>query len=382
MILLAQTLAPTPPQLAAPERYFRDVLGAQEVLWCGRGASALCWSYRLASLARSRRAPEVILPATGCASLASTALACGIEPRFADVNPATGMPGLADLRRVCGANTCAVLFVHLFGNTADLRPIRDWCRASGILLIEDIAQSLGAQLPSWEKAGTMGDLVICSFSRTKLISSGGGALVIRSSDIAPLLSDAARDLPPAADPVPSLEHELESSYRELQFGFTPLLRSAAAGSVARHVLPLQHHYEPLWMRPLSDPSRLAGAFAALPQALAERRYKADIYAAALQDGPWQILDGFSTSGVCWRFSLLLQDPAQQIPLAEAVRKNGFHVSHLYWPLPQLFSESDQAPYAEQFARRIVNLWVDETVDRDWVRACASSMSRHAVGVPS
>ena len=373
MILAPQSLASTPAELRAPERQLLDRLGGREVLWCGRGASALCWAYRLSALARRCERPEVILPATGCASLASAALAVGVTPRFADVDPATGMPGLQDLERVCGPNTVAVLYVHLFGNTADLRGIREWCRLFGLVLIEDVAQSLGAALPSGQPAGSMGDLVICSFSRTKLISCGGGALIFRSPELAALKDDAARLLPEAADPPRGLEQALESSYRDLQFGLTPLLRTARAVNLAHYVLPLQLHYQPLWMRPLADGARLAAGFDALSAALEERRQKAAIYAGRLQDGPWQLLDGWRQSGVCWRFTLLLDDAAVQIPLAEAVRKDGFHVSHLYWPLTQLFSERQSTPQAEQFGRRVLNLWVDETVDRDWVHACAASL---------
>jgi dTDP-4-amino-4,6-dideoxygalactose transaminase len=377
MILLPHRLAPTPPELTAAERQLLDCIGGREVLWCGRGAAALCWAYRLSALARGCRKPEVILPATGCASLASTALACGVTPRFADVDPATGMPGLQDLQRACRPDTVAVLFVHLFGNTADLRAIRDWCRIDGLVLIEDVAQSLGAALPCGGPAGSMGDLVICSFSRTKLITSGGGALIVRSAELPALTAEAAPRMPLAADPEPALEQALESSYRDLQYGLTPLLRASRTGNLARYVLPLQPYYEPLWMRPLADTVRLAAGLAGLSRSLPERLQKAAIYARILQGGPWQLLDGWSASGVCWRFTLLLDQAGHQLPLAEAVRKDGFHVSHLYWPLTQLFSECDATPGAEQFARRVVNLWVDETVDRGWVSGCASSLVRHA-----
>jgi len=42
-----------------------------------------------------------------------------------------------------------------------------------------------------------------------------------------------------------------------------------------------------------------------------------------------------------------------------------------------FRPSDLCPNASQFARRIVNLWVDPTVDRQWVQECAQSLLRNA-----
>jgi dTDP-4-amino-4,6-dideoxygalactose transaminase len=354
-----------------------DRMGGEAVLWCGRGASALCWAYRLVALAFSGSALEIILPAVGCASLASTVLACGLVPRFADVDPFTGMPCLDDLKRLSNERTCAVLYVHLFGNTSELRSIRDWCKERGISLIEDIAQALGAQLPTGEPAGSMGDLVVCSFSRSKLIECGGGALVIRSRELCALMAQATALMPPALELSPDMEEALESSYRSIQLGLAALLRTGEARNLAASFLPLQRYYEPLWVRPFSNSALLAGRIADLPQSLALRRSKADVYASELGGGPWQILIGWSQSGVCWRFTLLLDEPEIQDRLSKAVRRDGFHVSNLYQPLTHLFSEEDAVPNAERFARRAMNLWVDDSVDHNYVRACAQSILRHA-----
>jgi dTDP-4-amino-4,6-dideoxygalactose transaminase len=352
-------------------------LGGGIVLWGGRGASALCWAYRLAALAFPKPMPEIILPATGCASLASTALACGIVPRFADVDPCTGMPTLDNVKRMYTERTCGVLYAHLFGNTSDIRSLQNWCRECGIALIEDIAQALGAQLPSGEPAGSRGDLVICSFSPTKLIECGGGALIIRSPEIQGLLPRATALLPSPSELSLNMKAALESSYREIQLGLTALLCAGHARNLAAHFLPLQRYYEPLWVEPFPSPTLLGGRLANLPQSLAVRRSKAKIYGSELEGGPWQILDGWIRSGVCWRFTILVNEPGCQAELTKAVRMAGFHASNLYLPLSQLFSEDDVSPNAERFASRVMNLWVDDSVDSDWVRACARSVREKA-----
>ena len=119
------------------------------VEWFGRAATALYRAYAIARGSVSTAYPEaeVILPSISCATPANAALLAGVSPRFADVDPATGMPTLQTIQQRWNPNTCAVVFVHLFGQTADLRPLADWCREKKILLIEDIAQALGARLP-------------------------------------------------------------------------------------------------------------------------------------------------------------------------------------------------------------------------------------------
>jgi hypothetical protein len=66
-----------------------------------------------------------------------------------------------------------------------------------------------------------------------------------------------------------------------------------------------------------------------------------------------------------------------VDFSDAVRRDGFHVSNLYWPVNDFFRPSDHCPNADEFARRIINLWVDQTVDRQWVEKCARSLVRNA-----
>ena len=64
-----------------------------------------------------------------------------------------------------------------------------------------------------------------------------------------------------------------------------------------------------------------------------------------------------------------------IRLIESVRKEGFHVSNLYWRVNQFFNENDVCPNADYFARRIVNTWVDASVDEEYVKKCASVINK-------
>jgi perosamine synthetase len=78
----------------------------------------------------------------------------------------------------------AVFLVHIGGHLAfDVERIAAYCRAEGIVLIEDCAHAHGA---SWHgsRAGTWGDAGIWSFAATKTISTGeGGMLVSRHPDL-------------------------------------------------------------------------------------------------------------------------------------------------------------------------------------------------------
>ena len=78
----------------------------------------------------------------------------------------------------------AAVLVHIGGHIAfDVEKIAAFCRAQGIVLLEDCAHAHGA---SWHgrRAGTWGDAGIWSFAATKTISTGeGGMLVSRNAEL-------------------------------------------------------------------------------------------------------------------------------------------------------------------------------------------------------
>src|ERR1700751_2296972 len=161
--------------------------GGVGVNWFGRAATALYRGYQIAKHFKAGDGEfEVILPSISCATPANAALLAGVTPRFADVDPATGMPSLHTIQQRWTPNTCAVVFIHLFGQTAQLRPLAEWCREKNILLIEDIAQALGARLPDGPCVGSVGDLSVYSFNPTKILECGGGALLIRPQELVPV----------------------------------------------------------------------------------------------------------------------------------------------------------------------------------------------------
>jgi len=356
----------------------RDTGGAA-IEWYGRAATALYRAYTVArklSGAGAQQA-EVILPSISCATPANAALLAGVTPRFADVDPSSGMPTLESIQQRWTPQTCAVVFIHLFGQTADLHPLAEWCRSRNILLIEDLAQALGARLPDGAAAGSVGDLSVYSFNSTKILECGGGALLIRSQKLAAVCAELAESdpLPPEIDEEQA--RALTLSYRNLHHSLVGLLRARAIGDVSRAFLKLQPAFRALYLRRMKDPAALVTAWSQLQHVLQHRYRSAQQYEGFLAAGDWQRLDQWQQSGVCWRYSLLINFPEKLVAFSDAVRREGFHVSNLYWPVNDFFRPSDLCPNASQFARRIVNLWVDRSVNQQWVQECAQSLLRNA-----
>jgi dTDP-4-amino-4,6-dideoxygalactose transaminase len=350
--------------------------------WFGRAASALYYAYRVAKSRHVLAQAEVIMPSVMCTTAAHTALLTDCTPRFADVDPHTALVTLDSIKARYTINTVAVVVIHLLGNMVDVAPIAEWCKQKNILLIEDLAQALGAVLPDGKPAGSYGDLVVYSFNKTKLIEVGGGALVANSARIAERLNNILVQYPPESYSMYDIP-SLGLAYRNLHHSLVTLLRInrstpdqiATVYNTAREVHPME---QALYIRPMNPNINFDETWQALPARLEARQHKAEQYYDALfRHSAWKLLAGWQTSQVCWRFSLLVNQPEQAMTFSESVRKDGFHVSNLYWAVNQLMRPSDTCPNADYVSRRIVNFWVDDSVDSAWITRCCESILHHA-----
>ena len=128
---------------------------------------------------------EVIVPAFGCAVLASSALWVNAQPVFADVRKDDyGIDPDAVEKKITG-RTKAVIVAHLFGQpTGGMEKIMQIARRHNLVVIEDAAQAFGAHIHiagEWRGVGTLGDVGCFSFTFGKPFTGAGkgGALVVK-----------------------------------------------------------------------------------------------------------------------------------------------------------------------------------------------------------
>ena len=79
-----------------------------------------------------------------------------------------------------GRSIKALIYVHLFGFQGDVSRVVDIAHSYGIKVIEDCAESLGTYLPSGKHTGVIGDVSAFSFNGNKIITCGGGGMVVSS----------------------------------------------------------------------------------------------------------------------------------------------------------------------------------------------------------
>ena len=75
----------------------------------------------------------------------------------------------------------AVVIAHIFGNPANVHKLKNICKKKKIKIIEDAAESLGSYHIVDKKkihTGTVGDFGCISFNGNKVITSGGGGIIL------------------------------------------------------------------------------------------------------------------------------------------------------------------------------------------------------------
>lgn len=122
---------------------------------------------------------EVLLPALTFVATANVVRYVGARPIFVDVDPVTLAIDPAAAADRVGERTRALLVVHLYGHPAEMDALIELSRARGIALIEDATEALGSRYRG-RLCGTLGDVGCFSFNGNKLITAGGGGMVLAS----------------------------------------------------------------------------------------------------------------------------------------------------------------------------------------------------------
>jgi perosamine synthetase len=123
------------------------------------------------------RGDEVIVPDFTMVASATAVTLSGAKPVFVDVDRKSLCLDLTLAERAITPRTKAMMVVTLNGRYPDMQKAEDLCRAHGIAMVEDAAQSLGSRSRA-KHLGTFGVVGSFSFSSPKVITTGqGGALV-------------------------------------------------------------------------------------------------------------------------------------------------------------------------------------------------------------
>ena len=120
---------------------------------------------------------EVIVPDYTFVSPINSIIHSNCKPVLADIDPDTLCVSYDSVKKITNKKTKAIIVVHLYGNSPDLKKIIIFCKKRNIAVIEDCAEAFGTKYNNTH-VGNFGDFGTFSFFGNKTISTGEGGMII------------------------------------------------------------------------------------------------------------------------------------------------------------------------------------------------------------
>ncbi|WP_209123034.1 DegT/DnrJ/EryC1/StrS aminotransferase family protein [Alkalihalobacillus sp. BA299] len=192
-------IAPLGPNVDAFEKEIANYVGVNEAVALSSGTAAIHLALILLGVEKGDK--------VFCSSLTFVASANPIlyqeaEPVFIDSEPDTWNMSPDALKRALqdavieGKLPKAVIVVNLYGQSAKMDEIVALCHEYGVPIIEDAAESLGANYKG-QLSGTFGEFGVFSFNGNKIITTSGGGMLVTNNEVAAkkarFLATQARD---------------------------------------------------------------------------------------------------------------------------------------------------------------------------------------------
>ena len=173
------------PNVQAFEKEAAEYLGVAHAITCANGTDALHLALLAAGIGPG---DEVITTPFTFIATAEAIAYVGAKAVFVDIDPCTFNIDVAQAERAITAKTKALLPVHLFGQPANLAPLKALAKEHQLQLVEDCAQSFGANIGGIQ-TGAMGDVAAFSFFPSKNLGcfGDGGMVTTQSDDMAETL---------------------------------------------------------------------------------------------------------------------------------------------------------------------------------------------------
>lgn len=119
---------------------------------------------------------EIIIASYTCVVVPNAIIYAGVKPIYADINRVDFNVDVLKIEALISDKTKAIYAQHTFGQMCDVKAIKKLAKKYNLLVIEDVALSLGAK-DATEYAGSIGDFGYFSTDRTKMINTSVGGFV-------------------------------------------------------------------------------------------------------------------------------------------------------------------------------------------------------------
>lgn len=171
------------------ESKISEFTGAKYAVAVNSGTSALQIALQIAGV---ERGSEVLVPALSFVATANAVHHAGAHPHFVDIDPLTLGMSVDATRNILesmesrdgklfnpdsGRRLSAIIPMHTLGHPVEISNLLDLADDFNLAVVEDAAESLGSFVGA-QHTGTFGKLGILSFNGNKIITTGGGGMIL------------------------------------------------------------------------------------------------------------------------------------------------------------------------------------------------------------
>ena len=174
-------------EVACFENELASYLGVKHVIGCGNGTDAIQIALMALGL---EKGDEVIVPAFTYPAAIEVIVLLGLNPIMVDIDIVSFNLDVSKIESKITHKTKAIIPVHLFGQSAEMKSIVQMAKKHNLFIIEDNAQSLGAIYTfsdgDKKRTGTIGHIGITSFFPSKNLGcmGDGGAIMTNDDELA------------------------------------------------------------------------------------------------------------------------------------------------------------------------------------------------------
>lgn len=186
------------PYVTEFENKVADYVKAKGAVSCQNGTSGLHIALLLSGVTAN---DAVIVPTLTFIAAVNPVKYIGAEPIFMDCDDSLCMDPIKVekycreeceiineqlIEKASGKCVKALLVVHVFGNMADMVSLMEIAQRYKLKVIEDATEAIGTYYKegayAGKYAGTIGDIGVYSFNGNKIITTGGGGMIVSDND--------------------------------------------------------------------------------------------------------------------------------------------------------------------------------------------------------
>lgn len=325
------------------------------------------------ALIESSITPKSGVAITGftCIAVVDAIKKAGMTPIFIDIDETLNFSAKSLEKKVTSENIKAVIIQNTLGFPCKIDQILAVCKKHKLVLIEDLAHSIGCTYDQKNEAGTVGDFVILSFSQDKVIDAVSGGALIRRKKL-------------TTSPKPAATKNSDASFQDRFYPlFTYGIRKLYAVKLGKllHVFLKSTHMlsNPMKndsFKTLSDwhAGIVISEFLDVEKSVHHRRKISHIYAKEIKNSMTEsALITQIDQAVCLRFPLFVE---KRDNLIKFLKSHGVYVSDIWYDSPVSPKKylmhsgytNGLCPQSELISKKILNLPTHKNVTEEDAKA--------------